>query len=257
MYRPQPTARDRVGTLAAVVGVHVALGFALVNLSGTVRDQLPAEVIDVFDVIDPAPPPPPPPPPPTIEQAPRPEPAKPEPDEGAAAPPNIVSRATPVVAPKPAIVLPIPPPIAVTETPNDGAQSTQGAAPVPGPGTGAGGIGTGTGSGSGGPGSGGGGGGGGGGSRPTVIQSTTLSSRDFHPSISRNWPRGGRVFVAVRVQLDGRGTDCKVNRSIGDPVIDRETCRLVEQKVRFRPAVDENGRPYVSWYGYIQADVGR
>lgn len=64
------------------------------------------------------------------------------------------------------------------------------------------------------------------------------------------------MFVAVRVQLDGRATDCKINRSIGDRVIDAETCRLVEQRVRFRPAVDGAGRPYVSWYGYIQADFG-
>ena len=75
------------------------------------------------------------------------------------------------------------------------------------------------------------------------------------PSAPR--PRVQRVYVAVRVQLDGRATDCKVNRSIGDPAIDAATCRLVEQKVRFRPAVDENGRPYVAWYGYVQYPVGR
>ena len=248
MYQPRPSPRDRAATLALVVAIHVALGFALINLSGTVREALPQDVVEMFDVTVP-----PPPPPPVVEKLPEPEKAKPKKDEGAASAKNIKSKATPVVAPKPPIVLPIPQPIAATTTPNTGSNATQGAS-TPGMGTGAGGQGTGTGSG--GSGSGSGGGGSGGGTRPTVVQSTTLTMRDYPSSARRNWPRGGRVFIAVRVQLDGRATDCKVNRSIGDPAIDAETCRLVETRVRFLPAVDGNGRPYVTWYGYIQADVG-
>jgi protein TonB len=248
MYRPRPTPRDRATSIALVVAIHAGLAVALVNLSGEVREQLPEEVIEIFEVGDP-----PPPPPPVVEEIPEPEKAKPKEEEGAASARNIESRATPVVAPKPPIALPIPQPMPVTQTPNTGSERTQGASDVVGPGTGAGGQGTGTGSG--GSGSGTGGGGTGIGTRPTVIQSTTLTSRDYPRGLLRDWPRGGRVFVAVRVQLDGRATDCKVNRSAGDPRIDAETCRLVEQKVRFRPAVDGNGRPYVSWYGYVQAPV--
>ena len=248
MYQPRPSPRDRAATLALVVAIHVALGFALINLSGNVREALPQDVVEMFDVTVP-----PPPPPPVVEKLPEPEKAKPKKDEGAASAKNIKSKATPVVAPKPPIQLPIPQPMPATTTPNTGNDSTQGAS-TPGTGTGAGGQGTGTGSG--GSGSGSGGGGSGGGTRPTVVQSTTLTMRDYSSAARRNWPRGGRVFIAVRVQLDGRATDCKVNRSIGDPAIDAETCRLVETRVRFRPAVDGNGRPYVTWYGYIQADVG-
>ena len=248
MYQPRPSPRDRAATLALVVAIHVALGFALINLSGSVREALPQDVVEMFDVTVP-----PPPAPPVVEKLPEPEKAKPKKDEGAASAKNIKSKATPVVAPKPPIQLPIPQPTPATTTPNTGSNSTQGAS-TPGTGTGSGGQGTGTGSG--GSGNGSGGGGSGGGTRPTVVQSTTLTMRDYPSAARRNWPRGGRVFIAVRVQLDGRATDCKVNRSIGDPAIDAETCRLVETRVRFRPAVDGNGRPYVTWYGYIQADVG-
>ena len=249
MYRPTTSNRDRAATIAAVALIHVGLGYAFLNLSGTLRFIEEQADLQMFDIATP------PPPPPVVEELPEPEKAKPKKDEGAASAKNIESKATPVVAPKPRIIVPAKPPVVATPTPNTGAAPTQGASPVPGPGTGAGGSGTGTGSGGSGSGTGG-GGGGGEGTRPTVIQSTTLTSRDYHSSIRRNWPRGGRVFVAVRVQLDGRATDCKVNRSIGDPVIDAETCRLVEQKVRFRPAVDDNGRPYVAWYGYVQYPIG-
>ena len=88
-----------------------------------------------------------------------------------------------------------------------------------------------------------------------MIQSTTLAGQDYPRAVLRAWPRGGRTFVAVRVQLDGRATDCKVNRSSGDPTVDAWTCRLVEQQVRFRPAINERGEPYVAWYGYVQAPV--
>lgn len=250
MYQPRPTARDRAATIAIVIAIHVALAFALINLGGPLRDTLPEQVIDVFDVTDT------PPPPPVIEKLPEPEKAQPKREEGAASPKNIESKATPVVAPKPPIQLPVQEPIPVTQTPGQGSESTQGASNVPGPGTGAGGQGTGTGSGGSGSGTGG-GGFGGEGIRPQVIPSTTLTSRDYPSALRRNWPPGGRVYVAVRVQLDGHATDCKINRSIGDPVIDAETCRLVESKVRFRPAIDRDGRPYVAWYGYVQFPVGR
>lgn len=249
MYRPAPSNRDRALTIAAVALIHAGLAYAFLNASGSLRPTEDQPDLQIFDIAEP-------PPPPVVEQLPEPEKAKPKEEEGAASAPNIESKATPVVAPPPRIALPIPQPMPVTQTPNTGSDPTQGAAPVPGPGTGAGGVGTGTGSGGSGSGTGG-GGGGGEGTRPTVISSTTLTARDYPSAIRRNWPRGGRVYVAVRVQLDGRATDCKVNRSIGDPAIDAATCRLVEQKVRFRPAVDENGRPYVAWYGYVQYPVGR
>lgn len=248
MYEPHLSRRDRVATLTMVGAIHVALAFALVNLSQPIRERLPEEVVEIFDVTEP----PPPEEVVVVEPIPAQQQDAPKEEEGAASPENIRSQATPVVAPKPPIQLPVPPPIPVTQTPNTGSDPTQGASDRPGPGTGAGGIGTGTGSGGSGRGTGG-GGSGGQGTRPTLI-TPSLTRSDYPDEVSRYWPRSRDAFVAVavRVQLDGRGTDCKINRSSGVPAIDQWTCRLVETRLRFRPATDDRGRPVVAWYGYVQ-----
>lgn len=248
MYQPRPTIRDRIATVALVVAIHLGLAFALVNLSGPVRDTLPSEVVEIFDVTEP------PPPPTVVEELPKPEEAKPEREEGAASPKNIESKATPVVAPKPPISLPIPPPMPVTQTPGEGSESTQGASDVAGPGTGAGGQGTGTGSGGSGSGT---GGGGGGGTGAGVKLVRGITNRDYPPAIQRSWPRGGRVFVRVRVQPDGRVSQCDVMRSFGDEAVDQWTCSLVTSRGQFRPATDANGKPIAAWFGYVQSDTGR
>ena len=251
MYQPQLSRLDRAATLTFVALLHVGLMFALVNLSPPIRDKLPQEVVEIFDVTEP---PPPPEEAVVAEQIPAPKQDAPKEEEGAASPKNIRSQATPVVAPKPPISLPVPPPIPVTQTPNAGSDRTQGASNVVGPGTGAGGIGSGTGSGGSGSGTGG-GGSGGIATRPTVVRGIT--NRDYPNEVARYWPRGGAVFIAVRVLPNGRATDCKINRSIGVPAIDQWTCKLVEERAVFRPATDTNGRPVAAWYGYIQREVGR
>ena len=244
MYQPRPSARDRAATLALVVGIHIALAFALINLSGNVRDQLPQDVIEIFDI---APPPPPPQPPPVVEKVP--EQPKPKETEGAASARNIKSKATPVVAPKPAIQLPIPQPMPAAPKPNTGSDSTTGASPVPGPGTGAGGSGTGTGSG--GAGNGSGGGGGGGIATPSRIL-RKLGPRDFPPGVIERTPRGGRIFTRLRIEADGRISQCDIMRSFGSRDADQWTCALLRQKATFQPATDRAGRPISSWFGYIQ-----
>lgn len=250
MYEPHLSPRDRAATFAMVAGIHVALAFVLINISPEARRQLPQEVVEIFDVTEP----PPPEEEVVVEQIPAPRQDAPKEEEGAASPENIRSRATPVVAPKPPIALPIPPPIAVTQTPNTGVERTQGASDRLGPGTGAGGVGTGTGSGGSGSGTGG-GGSGGIATRPAVIRG--LTNRDYPDEVSRYWPRGGAVFIAVRVLPNGRATDCKINRSIGIAAIDQWTCKLVEERATFRPATDANGRPVAAWFGYVQQESRR
>lgn len=241
MYQPQLSRRDRAITFVAVALIHVTLAFVLINISPAARQQLPEEVVDLLSITEP-------PPPPIVELQEEEERAKPEREEGAASAENIESKATPVAAPKARI--PLPQPMPATPTPNQGNQPTQGASNVVGPGTGAGGQGTG----SGGSGSGTGGGGTGGiATRPAVVRGIT--NRDYPDAVARYWPRGGAVFIAVRVLPNGRATDCKINRSIGIPAIDQWTCKLVEERALFRPARDANGRPVAAWYGYIQQEV--
>jgi protein TonB len=244
MYQAQLTHRDRAATFVGVALIHLALAFVLINISPAAREQLPEQVVQIFNVTEP-------PPPPVVELQPEQEQARPKREEGAASERNIESKATPVVAPKPRIQLPVPEPKPATTTPNTGNENTQGASPIIGPGTGAGGVGTGTGSGGSGSGSGG-GGTGGVATRPAVIRGIT--NRDYPAEVSRYWPRGGAVFIAVRVLPNGRATNCKINRSIGVPAIDQWTCRLVEERAVFRPATDLSGRPVAAWFGYVQQE---
>ncbi len=253
MYQPAPTLRDRAGSLAAVVLIHLGIGYALLHLSGADVELARQADLAIFDIAVETPPPPPPPPPEIEQQQPRQ--ARPKQDEGAASPANIRSRATPVVAPEPRIVLPAPSPIVATTTPATGTAATTGASDVAGPGTGAGGAGTGTGSGSGGAGDG--GGARGLGESRARLLTPALTRRDYPDVLYRRWPRGGAIFVIVRVGADGVPLSCRVARSFGDQALDSETCRLAVERFRFEPGRDERGRPVADFFGYRQQDNGR
>ncbi|HVM38138.1 MAG TPA: TonB family protein [Sphingomicrobium sp.] len=251
MYRNNLGKKDRSGAIALVAAIHAALGFAFLNMSGTIDLADPQRVMRVFDVreiVPPKPPPPPPPPPPPQVQQPR-----PKEREGGSAPRNIRSEATPIVAPRPRVELPVPPVVAVTETPREGAAPTQGASDVRGPGTGAGGTGTGTGSGSGGSGTGGGGSDGGIATRAQLL-TPSLRSRDYPPHLRSRWPRGAGVLVTFTVEPTGRVSNCRVYESSGDSEIDNMTCMLVTQRFVYRPALNRRGEAVTSQAGYRQGD---
>ncbi|HEU4705494.1 MAG TPA: hypothetical protein VFS45_07315, partial [Sphingomicrobium sp.] len=118
MYRTDLNSRDKSGAMAAVIAIHAVLAFALLHMSGTIDVAAPESAIRVFDIDEIVPPPPPPPPPPQAVERPRPK------DEEGGSPANLKSEATPVVAPRPRIELPVKPPIAVTQTPRQGAAPT-------------------------------------------------------------------------------------------------------------------------------------
>jgi protein TonB len=242
MYRSDLGARDRTGAIAAVIAIHAALLFALLNMSGRIDITDPQQVLSVFDIDDVKPPPPPPPPP---QQQ-----AKPKEKEGGSAPKNIKSEATPVVAPKPKIETPPVQPIAASETPRQGTAPTQGASDVRGPGTGAGGLGTGTGSGSGGSGTG--GGGGGGVADPPHLITPVLRGRDFPRELLQRWPGRATVFMRLRVDARGYVSECTVDRGTGVPTIDGQLCNIVHDRLRFRPALNRSGQAVAGWFGYAQ-----
>ena len=244
-YRTNINNRDRGGAIAAVVAVHLALLYMLLNLSGAMNLPGAQSVMRVFDLTQPPPPPPPPPPLPQQKQQP-----KPKEKEGGSAPPNIRSEATPVVAPKPKVEVPPLPQIAASETPREGTQPTQGAAPVPGPGTGAGGQGNGTGSGSGGNGPG--GGGDGGVADPPHLVSPVLTGRDLPRDLLDQWPGGTPVFLRLRVNAEGYVSECNVLRGTGVAAIDAAMCNIAHDRLRFRPALNRNGQAVAGWFGYAQ-----
>ena len=243
------TQRPRWGTLALVIGLHGAALAGLVqafapDLAGQAAAQA-ERLVAVFDPVPPAPPPPPPPP--QEVQAPEPA-ATPELDPGASAPP--APRATPraVVVPDPPVVLsrltvPAPP------VSGEGDETRSGAA-LAGDGTGAGGTGSGTGSGSAGAGQ---GGGGGAITGPVKIAGSINDARDYPiPPGGREIRRGHHVVVHMIVGVDGRARQCRVVEASPDPVADRRTCQLAEDRFRFRPARNAAGEPVAAAFGWRQ-----
>lgn len=240
MYRTELGNTQKGGAIVAAAAVNAALLLAFLQMSGRIDLAQPQSALRVFDVNQPEPPPPPP-----IQ----PEKAKPKEKEGAAAPENIKSQATPVVAPKPRIKTPTPQKIAAAETPRVGTAPTQGASPVPGPGTGAGGTGTGTGSGGAGIGS---GGGGEGAAYPPRLVTPVLRGRDLGRALLDQWPRGTPVFLRLRVDAQGYVSECDVTRGTGVPTIDAAMCNIAHDRLRFRPALSRSGQPVAGWFGYAQ-----
>ncbi|PCG08435.1 energy transducer TonB [Sphingomonas ginsenosidimutans] len=161
---------------------------------------------------------------------------------GRAAPPNIRSQATQVAAPRPIVVVPLPPPpITVALKPFAGDDATQGATTRVGPGTGAGGVGDGTGSGGWGDGD-----GGGMDETPPVHIRGRLRDADYPGDVGEAGFQG-TVSVKFLVWVDGRVRDCAVTRSSGNATLDATTCRLIEQRFRYRPSRDADGRAVPAW----------
>lgn len=251
MYAPTLKARDRGGAIAAVTAIHVGLLFVFLRMSGV---DIPVErgLRDVTQVFDVREVPPPEPEPPVVEQRLQ-EKEQAKEEEGAASPENIRSQATPVVAPKPRVQLPVKPPVAVTQTPNQGVAPTQGASDRPGPGTGAGGTGTGTGSG--GSGSGTGGGGEGLAVQRTRLATRPLGRRDFPPDMLDAWPAGATVLMRFRVSADGYIIECHIDQATGVAAIDSRICEIARQRLRFRPGINRLGQRVPDWFAYGQRPV--
>lgn len=217
--------RERVYALAAVVAVQIALGTAL--LQGLrVTFGRSADVVQKLVEIA-LPKPPPPVPPPVVQHkaehrstsAPKAE-RKPLGGSPGPAPAHSAPSVAPVVALRPTL-------------PPSGGGSGTGPAVGSGAGGGQGGQGYGEDE---------------GGTDLEHISGEILSS-DYPRELGRAGV-GGRVTVTFTVQVNGRATGCHVTRSSRVPELDALTCRIIEQRFRFRPSMDRYGRPYadeVDW----------
>jgi len=213
--------RPRPGTLALIVALHV---LALYGLAKAFAPQATSSVEDAvlstFTV--------------TVETK-QYEP-EPEPDAGAASEEGRKAVPKPTAASEPKIPLkPTPPEPKASST---GAADTSGARES-GSGTGAGGSGSGTGNGQGGAGQ-----GGGIATQPVHIAGGINNARDYPvPPGGRDARIGNEVIVKVTVGTDGRASSCSVFRASRYAEADRITCRLVVDRLRFRPATDPAGNP--------------
>lgn len=236
MYREEPGSR--IKSAVGVAAIHGLFGYALIHGLGFQVVRGEDEILKVFDVSrEPPPPPPVEEPPPAVRT---------DAAEGAASPPNIRSKPSPVAVPPPKVVLKVPPPVVAAPIPGPGSDASAGAAEVAGPGTGAGGEGTGTGSGRAGSGSGGGG---------VASRARHLKGRIVNADFPRAVDRGGparSVTAHFTVRPDGGVSGCKVARSSGDARLDATTCRLIESRFRYAPAKDGQGRPVEDVMGWKQ-----
>jgi protein TonB len=219
---------DRAKAAAGVALCHALLGYALITGLGYDPAAVLGEPLKVFDLRLQQPPPVP-------ESVP--SEAQTKAAEGAAAPPSLKAKPTPVVAPPPRLRLEVPPQVSVPEPKPapPGNDPSAGAAPVQGPGSGASEIGTGTGSGGQGDGT------GGGMARRAQRERGALENGDYPLSALRAGIEGS-VKVSFTVGADGRVSGCRVTRSSGHGGLDATTCRLIERRFRYRPARDGQGR---------------
>ena len=220
--------RDRWKAIAATAAVNLLLGAVILTGLNVKIVHDAVERLETFDISLPKPPPAEPP----AET----RPADTAPKE--AGDPGKKAEATPIVAPKPEVQLPPRDVIAAAAQPGTGTASTSG--------TGTSGIGPGAG----GSGSGRGGGGSGAGFTPAQRISKVPDSQ-YRRFVSASGLRRGSVGLTVKVNVDGRPSDCRIVRSSGSPSADSLMCEMTLRYVRFRPARDPQGRPVaqdISWY---------
>lgn len=211
--------------LALTAFIHAALLFALLNYEHVIPTLAPSDSLNTFEVTEPVPPPPP------AQTAPL--------EEGASGKKAVKAEPSPIVAPKPVIKIPVPPVIITAPIAADGVQAKSGASDSGNDGTGSGDSGTGTGNGGNGNGP-----GGGTITEPQLIRGQIVN-RDY-PRSAANQRAEGTVVAYYTVLPNGRASNCFINKSSGNAALDATTCKLIEQRFRYRPALDGNGRaiPY-------------
>jgi len=221
---------DRAKALLGVVAVHVILAAVILTGLNVRNVRHVVESLKTFDIKEIVPPPPPPPPPP------KPQAQRAKEEEGAA---GKKANPTPVVAPKPKIVVPAKPPIAAAPVAGTGSATTSGAANS-GTGTGAGGSGSGR------------GGGGTDFSGYTPAQRISkIPDREYRRIRDISGRSSGRIGITLKVNTDGSASNCRVSRTSGDGSVDSLMCQLAVNYVRFRPARDDRGNPVaqdITWY---------
>jgi protein TonB len=217
--------------IKGAIGAALLQGLFLYALISGLAVKMPASVGDDLKLFGIAPEPPPPP----VEKVvPHRGSRKPE---GAASPPNLRAKPTEIVAPPPVLPFVVPPPVVSAPIAGPGSDPSAGAADVRGPGTGSGGVGTGTGSG----GNGNGEGAGDGDETPPRWLRGRIKDSDY-PSAAGEAGNSGTVSVRYTVGTDGRVSGCAVTRSSGSTELDETTCRLIEERFRYAPSRDAQGR---------------
>ena len=222
----------RLPIVAVVIAVHALIAWLIVSglAVSLVRDA--GEALDLIE------------PPAPVALAEDPELDAPEP-EGADSAPDFVAEPVPVSAPPPEIELEAPPPpIVAAPASGEGRETDSGAAEQAGDGAGGGGEGFGRGSGLSGSGTGAG-----------IVRAQKIAGEITHrdyPRASRQAREGGTVIAHYTVLPNGRVTNCRVVRSSATSALEVTTCRLIEERFRYRPATNSRGEAVEDITGWQQ-----
>lgn len=110
-----------------------------------------------------------------------------------------------------------------------------------------------------GPGSGAGGGGSGNGQTPDLSRKVSVASGSIDNARDFPIPEGGRsVRVGTKIEAvftvtpDGRATNCSITNSTADAQATALLCSLIQQKIRFNPALNRDGQPITARFGWRQ-----
>ncbi|WP_366943575.1 energy transducer TonB [Parasphingopyxis sp.] len=150
-------------------------------------------------------------PPPPEEELPPPPPEQPLPPPPVVVtppPPVVIQR--PTVAPRPVAPAPAPPPPAPPPPPPPPPSQAQAAQPRGNPGR-------------------------------------WVTNADYPSASIRNEEQGTASF-RLTVGTNGRVTNCQITSSTGYSRLDNETCRQLQRRARFRPALDDAGNPTTGTY---------
>jgi periplasmic protein TonB len=231
---PALPRRVRLGLAGAIVLIHLGLGLVLVRAFGGVGALVDSvgQATGLVAIALPDQPPPP-----RAES----RAVQSHLAEGASGAAGARASADQIVAPS-RIVLP-----AFVAAPVAGlGDETRSGASAAGAGTGGAAAGTGTGSG---------GAGSGAGGRYAAIKPVKIAGDLAESDYSREGRAkrlGTSVIVVLTVGTDGHVTACRVHQPSGDPDADAVTCRLAQDRFRFKPALDQDGDPVEATYGWQQ-----
>ncbi len=78
--------------------------------------------------------------------------------------------------------------------------------------------------------------------KPRPIEPSRVFSGADYPIEALQEGEQGDVVIGFTVDVDGRAKDCSTIVSSGSSALDRQSCRLLMQRAKFLPALDESGK---------------
>jgi len=85
--------------------------------------------------------------------------------------------------------------------------------------------------------------------RPATPSKSKASwvAADDYPDAALRAEEQGSVTVKLAIDSSGAVGDCDIVKSSGSRTLDGTTCRVIQRRARYRPALDSSGRPVVSF----------